>query len=253
MNKIAVVFVIVVVGFLVFMSWQKKMTDTPMANKIIVTPIEHASGIITIDRLVVYTDPVGDIARYDGKPAPNIILLTDIHGDHLDPAVLEALSGADVTLVMPEAVATELPQNIPGLRVVMANGDSKEILGAMIEALPMYNNPEAENKDFHIKGRGNGYLINFGGRRVYVAGDTAAIPEMKALTNIDVALVPMNLPYTMGVEEAAEAVLAFAPNRVYPYHYRGPDGLSDVEKFKTLVNAGNAGIEVMLLDWYPEI
>ena len=115
----------------------------------------------------------------------------------------------------------------------------------------MYNLPTAANKDFHTKGRGNGYVIERSGKRVYIAGDTAGIPEMRALKNIDIALVPMNLPYTMDVAEAAEAVLAFKPKQVFPYHYRGPDGLADISKFKELVNASNPKIEVVLLNWYP--
>ncbi len=116
----------------------------------------------------------------------------------------------------------------------------------------MYNLPDAENKDRHTKGRGNGYLLSDGMMRVYIAGDTAGTPEMRALTNIDIALIPMNLPYTMGVDEAADAVLAFRPKKVYPYHYRSPDGLADVNRFRDLVTAGNANIEVVLAAWYPK-
>jgi L-ascorbate metabolism protein UlaG (beta-lactamase superfamily) len=251
MNKIAVGFVLVVIVFLILITWRKNMTEPVQQMNIAITPIEHASAIITLGSLVVYTDPVGDVARYDGKPSPNIILLTDIHGDHLDAAALEALAGADVTLVMPQAVADELPASVPGTRIIMGNGEVKDVSVASIEAVPMYNLPDSPNSDFHTKGRGNGYIINYGGKRIYVAGDTAGTPEMRALQEIDIALVPMNLPYTMSVEEAAEAVLAFKPAKVYPYHYRGQEGLADVAKFQSLVNAGDAAIEVVLLDWYP--
>jgi len=103
----------------------------------------------------------------------------------------------------------------------------------------------------HTKGRGNGYVLNIGGKNLYLSGDTEGIPEMKALKNIDVAFVCMNLPYTMDVKQAAEAVLAFKPKIVYPYHYRGQNGLSDVNQFKELVNAGDKNIEVRLRNWYP--
>ena len=118
-----------------------------------------------------------------------------------------------------------------------------------MEAIPLFNLPESA-KTFHAKGRGNGYVIEQGGARVYISGDTSGIPEMRALQGIDVAFVVMNLPYTMDVEEAADAVLAFAPKKVYPYHYRTPEGFSDVARFKELVNAGGKDIEVVQLKWY---
>jgi L-ascorbate metabolism protein UlaG (beta-lactamase superfamily) len=114
----------------------------------------------------------------------------------------------------------------------------------------MYNLPETEDSR-HPKGRGNGYVINLGGKSVYFSGDTEDIPEMRSLKNIDIAFVCMNLPFTMDVEQAAHAVLAFKPKIVYPYHYRGQNGLSDVEIFKKAVNAGNNKIDVRLRNWYP--
>ena len=253
MNKASIVFVVIAVGLLFYISLQKNMAIVSETNKITVTPVEHASAIIRFGDRILYTDPVGEVSRFDGLPAPNIILLTDIHSDHLDIALLEALSGQDMRFIMPVAVASELPENISGARVILANGETYEIDEMIIEAVPMYNLPDTENSDFHIKGRGNGYVITYKEKRLYIAGDSAGTPEMRALENIDVALLPMNLPYTMSVEEAADAVLNFAPKKVYPYHYRSPDGLSDVAKFKELVNAGNPDIEVVLLNWYPEI
>ena len=118
-----------------------------------------------------------------------------------------------------------------------------------ITAIPMYNLPEtAESR--HPRGRGNGYVISMGGKNIYLSGDTGDIPEMRKLEDIDVAFICMNLPYTMDVDHAASGVLAFKPRIVYPYHYRGQNGLSDVERFKTLVNQGNKKIEVRLRDWY---
>ncbi|MEO8732935.1 MAG: MBL fold metallo-hydrolase, partial [Flavobacteriales bacterium] len=120
---------------------------------------------------------------------------------------------------------------------------------AHITAMPMYNLPDSPTA-FHPKGRGNGYVLTFGGKRIYISGDTQGIPEMRALKNIDIAFVCMNLPYTMDVDEAADAVLAFKPKVVYPYHYRGKDRFSDVKKFKALVNAKDPAIEVRQEDWY---
>lgn len=123
-------------------------------------------------------------------------------------------------------------------------------LGFKIEAIPMYNIPESD-KSYHPKGRGNGYVIEKSDTRVYISGDTAGIPEMRNLENIDMAYIAMNLPYTMSVEEAADAVLAFKPKVVYPYHYRTPEGFSDVAKFKEIVNGKNPEIQVIQLEWYP--
>lgn len=125
------------------------------------------------------------------------------------------------------------------------------MMDVAIEAIPMYNLREEALK-FHEKGRGNGYILTLGGERVYISGDTEDIPEMRNLENIDIAFVCMNLPYTMTVESAASAVLDFKPKKVYPYHYRGTEGLSDVGKFKTLVNEGDSSIDVIQLDWYPK-
>ena len=134
---------------------------------------------------------------------------------------------------------------------MISNGDTKKWDKWTVEAIPMYNmtrGPEA-GKYFHDKGRGNGYVLTYGGKRFYISGDTEAIPEMKALKNIDVAFVCMNLPYTMPAEEAADAVKAFHPKVVIPYHYRGqPSG--DVNGFKQRLEG--SGIEVRLLDWYPK-
>jgi L-ascorbate metabolism protein UlaG (beta-lactamase superfamily) len=114
----------------------------------------------------------------------------------------------------------------------------------------MYNLPESPTA-MHTRGRGNGYVLGIGGKLIYISGDTQGIPEMRSLKNIDVAFICMNLPYTMDIKEAADAVLAFKPRIVYPYHYRGQNGLSDVNAFKSLVEAGDKNIEVRLRNWYP--
>ena len=132
----------------------------------------------------------------------------------------------------------------------MNNGETITKNGFTIRAIPMYNLRE-EAKQYHPKGRGNGYVLEKDGKRVYIAGDTEDIPEMRNLENIDVAFVPMNLPYTMPVEAAADAVIDFAPDKVYPYHFRGQNGKADVQKFKQLVNQSNKDIEVVLANWYP--
>lgn len=221
--------------------------ETPLVK---INPISHATSIIQWNDKYIYTDPTGGSSAFEGQPSADIILITDIHGDHYSPETLNAVLG-DAILIAPQAVIDMMPDNLSNRATAMENAQTEMVSDFYITAVPMYNLPESDDSR-HTKGRGNGYIIEQNGFRVYVAGDTAGIPEMRSLTEVDIALVPMNLPYTMGVEDAADAVLDFAPKQVYPYHYRGEDGLADVEKFRELVNAGKKDIDVVLLDWYPE-
>lgn len=225
--------------------------DMQTSNPIEIEPISHATAVIKWGDAVIYTDPVGGAQVFEGKDAPSIILITDIHGDHMDAATLKALNLEKAKIIVPQAVKEKLPSEMSSKLMVLNNGESVEVEGFTINAIPMYNLPEAKDA-MHTKGRGNGYIVEKAGQRLYISGDTEDIPEMRELKNIDVALICMNLPYTMTVEDAADGVLAFAPKKVYPYHYRGKDGLSDVAKFKELVNKGNKEIEVIQLDWYPK-
>nr|WKN39809.1 MBL fold metallo-hydrolase [Tunicatimonas sp. TK19036] len=217
-----------------------------------IQPVLHGTVAFTWNDQTIYVDPYGGAEAFAGIDAPDLILITDIHGDHMDVKTLEAIETTDVPMVVPQAVADQLPESFQEQLVIIGNGESTEQLGVSIEALPMYNLPENDPDSRHTKGRGNGYLLTFGDKTVYLSGDTEDIEEMRALEDIDVAFVCMNLPYTMSVDQAASAVLEFEPVMVYPYHYRGTDGLSDVEKFKELVNAENEDIEVRLRAWYPE-
>jgi L-ascorbate metabolism protein UlaG (beta-lactamase superfamily) len=216
---------------------------------LIIQPIQHASLILTVNGLTIYADP-SNPDNYKGMAPPDIILVTDIHGDHFDIKTIEAVKKASTVLVIPQVVADKLPATDRDHLVIMKNGDQTKISGISIRAIPMYNLPESPTA-MHTKGRGNGYVLNIGGKLIYLSGDTQGIPEMPSLKNIDVAFICMNLPYTMDVKEAADAVLAFKPKIVYPYHYRGKDGLSDVNAFKSLVEAGDKNIEVRLRNWYP--
>lgn len=223
-------------------------TDTVEIN---IEPISHATAIVNWGEDSFYIDPTGGAAAFEGKPAPSFVLITDIHGDHMNPETLTALELDSIQIVAPQAVKDKLPAELQQNVIVMANGATNQLMGFEITAIPMYNLPEAADA-FHPKGRGNGYVVEKDGKRLYIAGDTEDIPEMRNLQNIDMALIPMNLPYTMTVEEAAEGVLAFKPKQVFPYHFRGGEGFADVDKFKELVNAGNDSIEVVMLEWYPE-
>ena len=212
-----------------------------------IQPITHATLVLGYHQKNIYIDPTGGAAAFAGLAAPDLIVITDIHGDHFDPATIEAINKSNAVMVMPQAVADKLPATTKKDKlVILKNGDSKVVEGISIEAVPMYNLPEAADA-FHTKGRGNGYVLTIGGKKIYISGDTEDIPEMRALKNIDIAFVCMNLPYTMDVNQAAQGVLAFKPKVIYPYHYRG----QDVNAFKTVVNTSDKNIEVRLREWYP--
>jgi len=219
--------------------------DTIPANggDITIVPVNHASLQLRHAGKVIDVDPVAQ-ANFGPLPAPDLILVTDIHGDHLDPATVTKLRKADSVIVAPSAAAGKLEG-----AVVIANGEKKTVAGISIEAVPMYNlqRGPAEGQLYHDKGRGNGYIVTLGGKRIYIAGDTECTPDMKALTAIDVAFLPMNLPYTMTPAEAADCVKAFKPKIVYPYHYRG----QKTEEFAAALK-GTPGVEVRLRDWYGQ-
>ena len=210
-------------------------------GNITITPINHATLQIAHANAVIDVDPVAQ-ADFGSLPAPTLILVTDIHGDHLDPVTIARLKTPVTKIVAPAAVAAKIDGAI-----VMANGETKDVDGVRIEAVPMYNlqrGPSA-GQVFHEKGRGNGYILTLGGKRIYIAGDTECTAEMKALKNIDVAFLPMNLPYTMPPAEAADCVKAFKPAIVYPYHYRG----QDLQQFAAALK-DTPGVEVRIRDWY---
>ncbi|MBP6310697.1 MAG: MBL fold metallo-hydrolase [Flavobacteriales bacterium] len=220
-------------------------------TKVAIHPIHHSAMALTWNGHTVLVDPHDGAARYAEYPSPELVLITDIHGDHMDPATLHDLDLSKAHIVAPKAVVDQLPEDLKARCIALANGEQSEQLGIGIEAIPMYNMPDP-NDARHPKGRGNGYVLIFGNERIYISGDTEDIPEMRALTNIDVAFVCMNLPYTMTEQQAASGVLAFKPKVVYPYHYRGKESLSDVALFKKLVNEGDPKIDVQLVDWYAE-
>jgi len=185
------------------------------AGDLKITLIGHGTLMFTFGGKTIHVDPVGGEADYAGMPKADIILLTHEHGDHLDTKAIEILRKQGTQLVLTKACA----ERIEGL--VMANGDVKTVQGLKIEAVPAYNivQMRSAGNPFHPKGRGNGYIITFGDKRVYVAGDSENTPEMKRLKNIDVAFLPMNLPYTMTPEMVVDASRAFKPKILYPYHY----------------------------------
>jgi L-ascorbate metabolism protein UlaG (beta-lactamase superfamily) len=214
---------------------------TSVDGDIRVTAITHASFELEYGAKVIHIDPTSP-GDYSKAKQADLILITDIHPDHLDPAAIAKVRKPGAPVVAPSAAAEKIESP-----TVIANGETKTVAGIPIKAVPMYNlkRGPAPGQLFHPKGRGNGYILTLGSKRVYVAGDTECTDEMRALKNIDIAFVPMNLPYTMPPSEAAECVKAFRPKVVYPYHYRG----QNPEEFKAALKG--EPIEVRLLDWYP--
>ncbi|MHC4594963.1 MAG: MBL fold metallo-hydrolase [Planctomycetota bacterium] len=178
--------------------------------------IGHGTLMFSFDGKVIHVDPVSRVADYTKMPKADLILLTHEHGDHLDTRVIKTLQKETTRLVLTKACAERVDGGI-----AMQNGDVKTIEGLKIEAVPAYNivHMRSGRTPFHPRGQGNGYVITFGDKRVYIAGDTENTPEMKRLKNIDIAFLPMNLPYTMTPEMVADAAKAFEPKILYPYHY----------------------------------
>jgi len=215
-----------------------------------IMPISHATFVMIWDERIFYIDPVGGEELFDEIPkGGEVTLITDIHHDHLDFDTLESIKDRVGIVIAPEAVNEKI--NGIGLDThTLHNDESMKLDSFRITAIPMYNLSEDRLK-FHEKGRGNGYVIEKNGYKVYISGDTEDIPEMRSLKGINKAFVCMNLPYTMTVEDAADAVLEFEPKEVYPYHYRGIDGFSNISAFEDLVISANENIKVVKLDWYP--
>lgn len=219
------------------------------AGTVTFKPVVHGTLMLDVAGKTVWVDPWTK-GKLDGPPA-DVILVTDVHFDHLDAAAIEKVKKPETVLVAPAPVADELAKaaNLADLKVTrLANGEKTEVAGMTVTAVPMYNlqrGPEP-GKLYHDKGNGNGYLLDVGDGRIYISGDTECIDEMKALTDVDVAFVSMNLPYTMTPEEAAGCVTAFKPKAVYPYHY----GESNLDGFEQTVSA--AGVEVRRRNWYPD-
>jgi L-ascorbate metabolism protein UlaG (beta-lactamase superfamily) len=210
------------------------------AGNVTITPIYHAAAIIQAGNDRIYIDPAKP-ADITGLPPGDLILITDIHGDHMDADDIKALSKADTVVIAPTSVQKTITQ-----AKVLDNGGTTTWHNWKITAVPMYNikHLQPNGQPYHDKGRGDGFVLTYGGKNFYFAGDTEGTPEMAALKDIDVAFIPMNLPYTMTPDEAAAAVKTFHPKVVIPYHFRG----QDPAVFQK--DLAGSGIEVRLLDWY---
>ncbi len=208
-----------------------------------ITPIRHATFVMQFGDQTIIVDPVAN-ADYTAFGEPDVILITDVHPDHWNMDTVAMLMGTGTKVVAPEAVA----DSWGGIDTVLDNEEITDAEGISIEAIAAYNIERGprEGEFYHPEGRGNGYVVNLGFERIYIAGDTECTPEMMELEGISMAFIPMNLPYTMTPTEAAECVKGFKPKVVYPYHHRG----SDLDVFEWRLE-DTPEIEVRILDWYP--
>ncbi len=218
------------------------------AGTLTIQPVDHASLVLSNGKETIYVDPVGGAARYKSLSAPTAILITHEHGDHFDTATLEELVGnRSVPMVVSRGVYEKLSDTLRGNAAAVNYGGTAMLNEIPVKVVEAYNTT-ADRQRYHPKGLGNGYVVTFGDKQVYVAGDTEPNPDMLGLKDIDVAFLPMNMPYTMIAAQAAEAVKAFKPKIVYPFHYtQGPEP----QTFAKLME-GFAGVEVRLRDWYPQ-
>jgi len=220
-------------------AWAQKFeTDTveTSAGSLQITFIGHGTLMFIFGGKTIHVDPWSNLADYSKLPKADVVLITHHHRDHLDPAALDQIRTPTTQLVLTQACAESVDGGL-----VMKNGDGRTVSGLKIEAVPAYNivHLRGEGNPYHPKGEGNGYVMTFGDKRVYVAGDTENTPAMKELKNIDIAFLPMNLPYTMTPEMAADAARAIKPGILYPYHF----GKTDPSQLKDLLK-GVPEIEV---------
>jgi L-ascorbate metabolism protein UlaG (beta-lactamase superfamily) len=207
------------------------------AGDLEITFLGHGSLLFNYNGLNIYVDPFSRVADYSNLPKADVILITHEHGDHLDPDAIQRITTGNTAVVLTELAARQMSGDF-----VMRNGDSQTVKGIPVQAVPAYNRVHTrdDGTPFHPKGDGNGYTLTFGDRRVYVAGDTEDIPEMQNLADIDIAFLPMNLPYTMTPEMTAAAARTLQPKVLYPYHF----GQTDTSILENLLKG--SGIEVRI-------
>ena len=212
---------------------------------VVVHPVNHASFVMSWNGKMIYNDPVGAATLYQGMPKADLLLISHDHSDHYSTSTISSVQGTNTVIIVPQYIYNLSSfTSFRSKAVVLPNGASTNLMGLTIQAIPAYNS-------YHPQANGyNGYVLTVGGKRIFMSGDTGNIAEMRALTNIDVAFVCMNMPYTMTVNEATNAVRAFHPKVVYPYHYRDQSGaVTNAASFKKLLGTG-PGIEVRLRNWY---
>ncbi|MDP2984476.1 MAG: MBL fold metallo-hydrolase [Candidatus Latescibacter sp.] len=236
MLKLSILITLCMVGYVSQSSAQKKLQEDVLKTSLgdlRITFIGHASLMFTFNGMVIHVDPVSAQADYSLLPKADLVLITHEHGDHLDSKALDIIRTDKTKIILTNASSGRVRGGM-----AMKNGDSMTVDNLPIEVVPAYNivNKRPDGNPFHPKGVGNGYIITFGDKRVYIAGDSENTPEMKALKNIDAAFLPMNLPYTMTPEMVADAAKAFQPKILYPYHYGETDPSRLVQLLKDSPN-----------------
>jgi L-ascorbate metabolism protein UlaG (beta-lactamase superfamily) len=218
--------------------YQEDVFNAGDGTNLTITFFEHSTLMITCGKTVIHVDPVEEFASYTKLPKADIVLVTHDHSDHLSPTAIAAVRTPATEVVLTEKSASKVNG-----ATVMKNGDARFVKGIRVEAVPAYNiqHMRSAGIPFHARGEGNGYVLGLGKLRLYIAGDTENTPEMKALKDIDIAFLPMNLPYTMTPEMVADAVLAFRPRVLYPYH----TGSTDTARLTALLS-GAKDVEVRI-------
>ena len=214
----------------------QKDTVKTSAGDVEITFVGHGTLMLMWNGKTIHVDPWSRLPGFGALPEADLILVTHHHGDHLDTAAIGRIRTPSTVILLTAKCAEQVSGG-----TVMKNGDVRKVLGLSVEAVPAYNliHARPDGTPFHPKGEGNGYILTIGKTRIYVAGDTENTPEMEALRNIDIAFLPMNLPYTMTPEMVAGAAKAFKPKILYPYHYSQTDPAQLVTLLK-----GTAGVEV---------
>ena len=220
---------------------------------LVITPIFHASVVMRWDGKTIFVDPVGDPDRYASFPAPDLIVITHHHGDHLDLDTLAAVSAPTTECVAPPIVYDQMPTDLAKRTRTMKNGDEATVQGITISAIPMYNTTPDRQK-YHEKGVGNGYLFDFAGTRIYLASDTEPTPEMDTLGPVEVALFPMNLPFTMTPDQVVTCIEKTRPRYTYICHYRYPFDKPGTEPETVLdLLPPQSQTKLVLRDWYKGV
>jgi len=216
----------------------EKDTIQTNAGDLEITFIGHGTLMLKFNEKIIHVDPWSHLADYAKMPKADIVLVTHEHRDHLDPQAIETVRTEKTVLILTQICAKQIKGG-----TVMNNGDVKDIDGIKIEAVPAYNieHQRSPGVPFHPRGDGNGYIATFGDKRVYIAADTESTPELKAVKNVDIAFLPMNLPYTMTPEMVADAAKALKPKILYPYHF----GETDTARLKELLE-NEPGIEIRI-------
>ena len=192
--------------------------ETANGKDVTITAIKHATMRIQYDGQEIHVDPVGTkmdpATDYSKFKKADLILITHEHFDHYDKDAVEELKKEGTEIITNPNV-----KKLMGYGTAVTNGESKVVLKDIkLEAVPAYNTTKGHEK-FHPKGRDNGYILTIDGLRIYIAGDTEPIPEMKDIKDIDVTFLPVNQPYTMTPEQAAAAAKTINPKVLFPYHY----------------------------------